>query len=162
MPPRKKASRSREDKSLEEVLWDAATALRSSMDAAEYKYVVLGLIFLKYVSDTFMVRHDELARLVDEQGSEYFMPIAKRNIVAGRKFSEMLAQSLNRYQNRTIDAAQVMAEIVEIAKAIKVQRKRGETTGLTERELAFYDALTSNESARLAITTKPCAPSRTN
>lgn len=73
MPPRKKA----QAKSLEETLWEAATALRSSMDAAEYKHVVLGMIFLKYVSDTFMVRHDELVRLVDDPDSEYFMPTAE-------------------------------------------------------------------------------------
>jgi len=77
--------------------------------------------------------------------------IGQRNVVAGRKFSEMLSEALNRYQNRTIDAAQVIAEIVEIAKAIQEQRKRGERTGLTENELAFYDALATNESARLAM-----------
>ena len=63
----------------------------------------------------------------------------------------MLSEALNRYQNRTIDAAQVIAEIVEIAKAIREQRRRGEDTGLTDNELAFYDALANNESARLAI-----------
>ena len=67
--------------------------------------------------------------------------IGKRNVVAGRKFSEMLSDALNRYQNRTIDAAQVIAEIVEIAKDIREQRQRGAETGLTENELAFYDAL---------------------
>ena len=77
--------------------------------------------------------------------------IGKRNVVAGRRFSEMLSDALNRYQNRTIDAAQVIAEIVEIAKAILAQRQRGEETGLTENELAFYDALSTNESARLAM-----------
>lgn len=69
VPPKKKQTQS-----LEETLWGAATALRSSMDAAEYKHVVLGLIFLKYISDTFMVRHDELMRLVSDESSEYFMP----------------------------------------------------------------------------------------
>ncbi|MEU6190738.1 type I restriction endonuclease subunit R [Nocardia sp. NPDC047038] len=77
--------------------------------------------------------------------------ISKRNIVAGRRFSEMLSQSMNRYQNRTIDAAQVMAEIVAIAQAIKAQKERGEKTGLTDSELAFYDALRDNESARIAM-----------
>ncbi|GAA1093929.1 class I SAM-dependent DNA methyltransferase [Nocardiopsis metallicus] len=81
MPPKKKQAQS-----LEETLWDAATALRSSMDAADYKHVVLGLIFLKYVSDTFMVRHDELTRLVDDESSEYFMPTeaAKRSVLEDR------------------------------------------------------------------------------
>jgi type I restriction enzyme R subunit len=77
--------------------------------------------------------------------------IGKRNVVAGRKFSEMLSEALNRYQNRTIDAAQVIAEIVELAKAIQEQRRRGEETGLTDDELAFYDAMLTNESARAAM-----------
>lgn len=77
--------------------------------------------------------------------------IGKRNVVAGRRFSEMLSEALNRYQNRTIDAAQVIAEIVEIAKAIQEQKRRGEQTGLTDNELAFYDAMMTNESARLAM-----------
>jgi type I restriction enzyme R subunit len=77
--------------------------------------------------------------------------IGKRNVVAGRRFSEMLSEALNRYQNRTIDAAQVIAEIVEIAKAIQEQKRRGEQTGLTDNELAFYDAMLTNESARLAM-----------
>lgn len=56
------------------------------MDAAEYKHVVLGLIFLKYVSDTFMVRHDELARLVNDESSDYFMPTeaAKQSVLEDR------------------------------------------------------------------------------
>lgn len=98
-------------------------------------------------SDRQNVRLEAVRRLIQEE----VKLIGRRNIVAGRRFSEMLALSLNRYQNRTIDAAQVMAEIVEIAKAIKAQRERGEATGLTENELAFYDALSSNESARLAM-----------
>lgn len=77
--------------------------------------------------------------------------IARRNVVVGRQFSEMLAEALNRYQNRAIDAAQVVAEIVEIAKQIKAQRERGDRTGLTEDELAFYDALSSNEAAKLVM-----------
>jgi type I restriction enzyme M protein len=44
-------------------LWAAADALRNNMDAAEYKHVVLGLIFLKYISDAFEAKHAELARL---------------------------------------------------------------------------------------------------
>lgn len=77
--------------------------------------------------------------------------IGKRNVVAGRRFSEMLSEALNRYQNRTIDAAQVIAEIVELAKAIQEQKRRGEQTGLTDNELAFYDAMLTNDSARLVI-----------
>lgn len=90
MPPKKKV----QTKSLEVTLWEAATALRSSMDAADYKHVVLGLIFLKYVSDTFMVRHNELARLVDDPDSEYFMPTpeAKQSVLEDR--DEYTAESV--------------------------------------------------------------------
>ena len=67
---------------LEASLWDAADKLRSNMDAAEYKHVVLGLIFLKYVSDVFMRRQNELARLVQDPTTDYYMPSdAARQVV---------------------------------------------------------------------------------
>ena len=83
MPPKKKATAA---KSLEATLWDAADELRGKMDSAQYKHVVLGLIFLKYVSDTFMVRHVDLARLVDDPTSDYFMPndAAKQSVLEDR------------------------------------------------------------------------------
>ena len=71
MPPRAKKS---EPLGIEAALWDAANQLRSNMDAAEYKHVVLGLIFLKYVSDVFASRHDTLAAAVADPDSDYFMP----------------------------------------------------------------------------------------
>ena len=79
MPPKKKTAT---PESLETSLFKAADKLRGKMDAAVYKHVVLGLIFLKYVSDTFMVRHNELARLVDDPESDYYMPndAAKKSV----------------------------------------------------------------------------------
>ncbi|MEM1041112.1 MAG: class I SAM-dependent DNA methyltransferase [Bacteroidota bacterium] len=62
----------------ESVLWDAADLLRSNLDPAEYKHVVLGLLFLKYVSDAFTERRDELAAAVADPHSEYFVPEAER------------------------------------------------------------------------------------
>ncbi|MFZ5873097.1 MAG: type I restriction-modification system subunit M [Bacillota bacterium] len=56
-----------------------ADALRGSMDAAEYKHVVLGLIFLKYISDAFEEQHAYLCRAVDDPGDEYFLPPGTRN-----------------------------------------------------------------------------------
>ncbi len=83
MPPRKKQA---PVKTLEQSLWDSAEELRRSMEAAEYKHVVLGLIFLKYVSDNFEVRYEQLQRLVDDPSSEYFMPSdeAKRSVLEDR------------------------------------------------------------------------------
>jgi type I restriction enzyme M protein len=80
VPPRSK--KKQESIGLEASLWEAADRLRSNMDAAEYKHVVLGLIFLKYVSDVFARRQDELSRLVKDPASDYFMPTeAARNSI---------------------------------------------------------------------------------
>lgn len=69
-------------KGLEASLWESANKLRSNMDAAEYKHVVLGLIFLKYVSDVFARRKSELEAAVNDPKSDYFMPTeAARNSI---------------------------------------------------------------------------------
>ena len=59
----------------------------------------------------------------------------------------MLEQTLRRYQNRAIEAAQVIEELIELAKEMREANARGEQLGLTEDELAFYDALETNDSA---------------
>jgi type I restriction enzyme R subunit len=73
---------------------------------------------------------------------------ARRNLVQGRSFREMLDATMARYANRAIDSAQVIAELVELAKDMREARKRGEELGLTPDEEAFYDALAENASAR--------------
>ncbi len=71
----------------------------------------------------------------------------RKNVVQARSFSEMLEQSLRRYQNRSIEAAQVIEELIELAREMREASARGEQLGLTEDELAFYDALETNDSA---------------
>ena len=71
----------------------------------------------------------------------------KGNLVQERKFSEMLADVVQRYQNRSIEAAQVMEELVQMARKFREAANRGEQLGLTEDEIRFYDALANNESA---------------
>ena len=71
----------------------------------------------------------------------------RKNLVQARSFAEMLAQTLRRYQNRAIEAAQVIEELIELARAMSAASARGEQLGLTEAELAFYDALATNDSA---------------
>ena len=67
-------------KSLETTLWEAADKLRGNLEAAEYKHVVLGLIFLKYVSDAFTARRAELEAALTNPGSEDYIPNeARRN-----------------------------------------------------------------------------------
>jgi type I restriction enzyme R subunit len=71
----------------------------------------------------------------------------RKNVVQARSFSEMLEQSLRRYQNRAIEAAQVIEELIGLARDMREAERRGETLGLNEDELAFYDALETNDSA---------------
>jgi type I restriction enzyme R subunit len=59
----------------------------------------------------------------------------------------MLEEAIKRYQNRSIEAAQVIEELIALAKQMREARKRGEKLNLTEEELAFYDALENNDSA---------------
>ena len=71
----------------------------------------------------------------------------RRNVVQARSFAEMLEQSLRKYQNRAIETAQVIEELIELAKQMNAAAARGEELGLTDDELAFYDALETNDSA---------------
>lgn len=71
----------------------------------------------------------------------------RKNVVQARSFAEMLENSLRRYQNRAIEAAQVIEELIELARQMREADRRGEDLGLTDDELAFYDALETNDSA---------------
>jgi type I restriction enzyme R subunit len=71
----------------------------------------------------------------------------RRNLVESRSFSEMLQSAVIQYQNRAITSAQVIEELIRLAKELREAHKRGEKLGLNEDELAFYDALETNDSA---------------
>ncbi len=71
----------------------------------------------------------------------------RKNIVQGRAFSQLLEDAIRRYQNRAIETAQVIEELIALAKAMREADRRGENLGLTEDEIAFYDALEVNDSA---------------
>jgi type I restriction enzyme R subunit len=71
----------------------------------------------------------------------------RRNLVQARSFAEMLEQAVRRYQNRAIEAAQVIEELIGLARDMREANARGEKLGLSEEELAFYDALETNDSA---------------
>ena len=74
------------------------------------------------------------------------------NVVQEKKFSDLLGNVIKRYQNRSIETAQVMEELVEMAKKFREAASRGELLGLTEDEVRFYDALATNESAVKELT----------
>ena len=76
---------------------------------------------------------------------------SRRNLVQAQVFSEKLQQTLNSYHNRAISTLQVIEELIKVAKEMKAATDRGEALGLTEDEVAFYDALSANESAVVAM-----------
>lgn len=72
---------------------------------------------------------------------------SKANVVQTRAFSERLEAAVARYHANAITTAGVLQELIELARDIRAARKRGEESGLSDEEVAFYDALAENESA---------------
>ena len=72
---------------------------------------------------------------------------SRKNLVQSRLFSEMLEATIKKYQNRAIQTAMVIEELIQLAKQMREAAQRGENLGLSEAELAFYDALSVNDSA---------------
>jgi type I restriction enzyme, R subunit len=77
--------------------------------------------------------------------------LRRRNLVAERKFSEMLERAMRSYTNRSLDAAEIITELVALAKQMREERNRGVKLGLRDDELAFYDAVCQNDSAVLEL-----------
>ena len=85
-----------------------------------------------------------LQRLIKDELKTKF----KTNVVKQKQFSELLTASLNKYSNRAVEAAQVIAELIEMAKTFREELERGVALGLTDAEQSFYDALANNPSAQ--------------
>ncbi|MGH7288895.1 MAG: DUF3387 domain-containing protein, partial [Myxococcota bacterium] len=71
----------------------------------------------------------------------------RKNVVQARSFAEMLEHAIRRYQSRAIEAAQVIEELIGLARDMREANARGEALGLSDDEIAFYDALEANDSA---------------
>jgi type I restriction enzyme R subunit len=71
----------------------------------------------------------------------------RRNVVQARSFAALLEQAIRKYQNRAIETAQVIEELIQLAKDMRAAGRRGEELGLSDDEVAFYDALETNDSA---------------
>ena len=108
---------------------------------------------ISILSDEFLaevqgMRHRNLAvELLQKLLKGELATRRRKNVVEARSFAEMLEKTLLRYQNRAIDAAAVIEELIELARKMREADSRGEKLGLTEDELAFYDALETNDSA---------------
>jgi type I restriction enzyme R subunit len=88
-----------------------------------------------------------LRKLIDDQ----IRTVARTNIVQSRKFSEQLQQAVNAYTNRSLSTAEIIAELVELAKQMKADQTRHEKLGLSVAEAALYDAIVQNDAAVLQM-----------
>ncbi len=144
-------------------LWLAADKLRNNMDASEYKHVVLGLIFLKYISDSF---EEMRARLMEGKGEykgsdpedpdEYraenvfwVPPAARWPYLQGSAKQPTIGKIVDDAMtaNRAISTLEFIDELIRMAKDMDAACKRGQDLGLNDDEVAFYDALATNDTA---------------
>lgn len=88
-----------------------------------------------------------LRRLINDQ----IRTVQRSNVIQARKFSEQLDETINRYTNRALTTADIIAELVKLAKEMKHQSERHHELGLSEAEAAFYDAIVQNDSAVLQM-----------
>jgi type I restriction enzyme R subunit len=116
--------------------------------AAGLKKPDISILSDEFLSEVSAMPHKNLAvELLRKLLSGEIKARARKNVVQARSFTAMLEQAIRRYQNRIIEAAQVVEELIAIAKEMRRASERGEKLGLTEEELAFYDALETNGSA---------------
>lgn len=121
-------------------------------DAAGIKKPDISILSNEFLSEIQNMPRKNLAlELLKRLLNDEIKSRAKTNIVQGKKFSDMLADAVKRYQSGLIEAAQVIEELLNLAKDIKEADKRGEKLNLRTDELAFYDALAVNPTAETIL-----------
>ena len=112
----------------------------------------IGILSDQFLAEVRGLKHKNVAaELLEKLLKDELKVRSRRNLVQSQVFSEKLKQSLNAYHNRAISTMQVIEELIQLAKDLDAATKRGEALGLTDDELAFYDALAANESAVVAM-----------
>ena len=112
---------------------------------------------ISILSDQFLaevrgLRHKNVAaELLEKLLKDELKVRAKKNLVQSQLFSEKLQKTLNAYHNRAVSTMQVLDELIELAKEMDAATRRGQNLGLTDDEVAFYDALAANDSAVQAM-----------
>ena len=118
-------------------------------DAAGIKKPELSVLDDDFLEEMRDMKHKNLAlEVLKKLLNDEIKVRAKHNVVQARSLMEMLESSIKRYQNNLITAAEIIQEMIELAKEIKEADKRGEKMGLSRDELAFYDAVANNQSAK--------------
>ena len=108
----------------------------------------IGILSEEFLDDVRHMKERNLAvELLERLLKDDIRSRFKTNVVQQAKFSELLQQSLQRYRNRAIETAQVIEELIEMARKFHAAAQRGQQLGLSGDEMAFYDALATNEAA---------------
>lgn len=108
----------------------------------------IGLLDDDFMADVRNMKSKNLAvELLEKLLRDEIRSHARNNVVQEKKYSDRLLESLRKYRNRAIETAQVIEELIAMAKEFQEALKRHEALGLNPDELAFYDALANNESA---------------
>lgn len=117
-------------------------------EAAGIKKPDIGILSEEFLEEVRQMPHRNLAfELLRKLLNDEVRSRSKKNVVQAKSFAEMLELVIRSYQNRSITAAQVIAELIELAKQMNEAKARGAELGLSEDEIAFYDALEVNDSA---------------
>jgi type I restriction enzyme, R subunit len=148
--PDKKLEQERKNAVLKQILDNAivAAGVDDIFELAGLERPNIGVL-----SDAFLeeVRHlpqrNFAVELLQKLLNDEIKSRGRTNVILEKKFSDRLRAALNRYRSRALESAQVIEELITMAKEFREAAKRGENLGLNESELAFYDALANNESA---------------
>lgn len=117
-------------------------------DAAGIKKPDISILSEEFLTEIKGMRHQNLAlELLKKILNDEIRARARTNLVRSRALLEMLEKSINKYQNNLLTTAEIIQELIELAKQVKASDERAQLLGLQEDELAFYDALETNDSA---------------
>ncbi len=118
-------------------------------DEAGIKSPKISIISDEFLAEVEGMEHKNLAvELLKRLLRDEIKAQRRTNIVQSRKLSEMLENALRRYKNQVISVTDIMQELIELSKDVKTAKDRGDELGLEPYELAFYDALAQNQSAK--------------
>jgi type I restriction enzyme R subunit len=138
------------DTAIKQIISDAIVAdeVVDIFDAAGIKKPDISILSDEFLAEVKGLQHRNLAlELLKKLLNDEIKIRQKTNLVQSKKFSEMLEQAVKNYQNNLITSAQVIEELITLAKDIKESDRKGEDLGLDFREYAFYTALEVNDSA---------------
>lgn len=108
----------------------------------------ISILSEQFLAEIRGLKHKNVAaELLEKLLKDELKVRSKRNLVQSQLFSEKLKKTLNAYHNRAIATQEVIEELIKLAKEMDAATKRGEDLGITDDEVAFYDALTANDSA---------------